>query len=330
MHKYGVVIGRFQPFHNGHLALLRSALESAKQVIVLVGSHQSALTIKNPFSATTRIGMMQQAFTERELERLTFRPVHDHLYRERDWVSEVRQIVEHETGDSDDITLIGHNKDHSSYYLELFPDWASTLLPVHCDGVAATTVRTLMFENYFSAIEPIVPAPIFESLQSYVKTPAFEHMVKEYEYVRDYQVAWSAAPYPPTLVTVDAVVTCSDYVLLVRRGGYPGHGLMALPGGFIEQHETIYEAARRELREETGKTHDLQFVSSHVFDHPSRSLLGRVITHAHHFETPHLHDIQAGDDATSARWYPRHKLKQHRAEFHDDHYHILEHFLGVA
>ena len=329
MHKYGVVIGRFQPLHNGHVALLRAALEQAKNLIVLVGSHQSALTIKNPFSAITRINMMQTVFNERELERMTFRPVHDHLYRERDWVSEVRQIVESETGDSDDIALIGHNKDHTSYYLELFPDWKSVDMPIHNDGVSATDVRAAIFDANLVLAESLVPGGTWHHIVKWIASDAFVHMAKEYEYIRKYREAWSASPYPPTLVTVDAVVTCSDYVLLVRRGGYPGHGLLALPGGFIEQHETIYDAARRELREETGKTADLQFVRSHVFDHPGRSLLGRVITHAHHFETNHLHDIKAADDAASARWYPRHKLKAHRAEFHDDHFHILEHFLGA-
>ncbi len=329
MNKYGVVLGRFQPFHNGHVALLRSALGQVKNLIVLIGSHESALTAKNPFTASQRASMITESMTPDEASRITFRFIHDHLYRERDWVSQVRQAVEHVTGEESDLTLIGHDKDRSSYYLHLFPDWHPTLLPLQGDGVSATDVRHAIFEANLVLAESHVPAGTWAHLTKWITTDSFVHMAREYDYIKKYREAWAVSPYPPTLVTVDAVVTCSDYVLLVRRGGYPGYGLLALPGGFVEQHETIYDAARRELREETSKTNDLQFIASRVFDHPSRSQLGRVITHAHHFETPHLHDIRAGDDATSAHWYPRHKLKNLRAEFHDDHFHIIEHFLGA-
>lgn len=328
MHKYGVVLGRFQPFHNGHLALIRNALEHAKNLIVLIGSHESALTAKNPFTASRRQSMIENSLTPSEVERITFRYVHDYLYRERDWVSQVRQTVEQVTGESEDLTLIGHDKDRSSYYLHLFPDWTPTLLPSHADGISATDVRVSIFEGRPSEAEAVVPEGSWDILTRWMGTESFVHAGREYEYIQNYRKAWSVAPYPPTLVTVDTVLTCSDYVLLVKRGGYPGFGLWALPGGFIEQHETIIDAARRELREETGKNSDLQFLSSRVFDHPSRSQLGRVITHAHHYETPHLHDIKAGDDASHAQWFPRHKLKNMRAEFHDDHAHIIDYFLG--
>ena len=62
--------------------------------------------------------------------------------------------------------------------------------------------------------------------------------------------------YPPFAVTVDIVaLTVRDEalcVLLVRRGGPPFEGLLALPGGFVDVAESLGAAARRELGEETG------------------------------------------------------------------------------
>jgi len=45
-----VLIDRFQPFHNGHAALLAWALATAPQVVVVLGSAHSARNAKNPFS----------------------------------------------------------------------------------------------------------------------------------------------------------------------------------------------------------------------------------------------------------------------------------------
>ena len=63
---------------------------------------------------------------------------------------------------------------------------------------------------------------------------------------------WAGSPYPPVFVTVDAVIRCQGRVLLIRRGQAPGLGLLAVPGGFLEQRDTVYQSAVRELEEETG------------------------------------------------------------------------------
>ncbi|MDP9108408.1 MAG: adenylyltransferase/cytidyltransferase family protein, partial [Pseudomonadota bacterium] len=45
-----VLIGRFQPFHNGHASLLAAALAAAPQVVVVLGSSFHARSAKNPFT----------------------------------------------------------------------------------------------------------------------------------------------------------------------------------------------------------------------------------------------------------------------------------------
>jgi 8-oxo-dGTP diphosphatase len=52
--------------------------------------------------------------------------------------------------------------------------------------------------------------------------------------------------------TVDAVVVKSGEILLIKRITYPHKGAWALPGGFVDQNETVEQAVVREVREETG------------------------------------------------------------------------------
>ena len=53
-----VLIGRFQPFHNGHATLLAKALETADKVLVLLGSARAARNAKNPFIWEERAAMI--------------------------------------------------------------------------------------------------------------------------------------------------------------------------------------------------------------------------------------------------------------------------------
>jgi bifunctional NMN adenylyltransferase/nudix hydrolase len=120
-------------------------------------------------------------------------------------------------------------------------------------------------------------------LDKFLVSSEFTTLKAEYEFIKKYRKSWEAAPYPPTFVTVDTCVIQSGHVLLVTRGEQPGKGLLALPGGFVEQNEKLVDAAVRELKEETSiQLSDAQLYGSicdkEIFDHPNRSLRGRTIT----------------------------------------------------
>src|SRR3569623_539912 len=61
-----------------------------------------------------------------------------------------------------------------------------------------------------------------------------------------------AGSYPIPIAVV--LVPIGGGLLVIRRAIQPGHGKLALPGGFIEAHETWQQGAAREVREETGIT----------------------------------------------------------------------------
>jgi bifunctional NMN adenylyltransferase/nudix hydrolase len=343
---YLVFIGRFEPFHNGHAAVARHALTRAKKVIFLVGSAETPRTIKNPWSVAERAVMIQSALHE-SADRLIVRPLRDHLYNESQWIATVQRTVAEaikaDGGDPDArIGVIGKEKDASSYYLREFPQW--DLVDVkHTETLCATELRRYLYEaNQIDShgglmmIRANVPGPVFDMLEAFRKnSPTFKQLVAEHQFIDTYRNAWSGAPYAPTFVTTDAVVVHSGHVLLVRRRAEPGKGLWALPGGFVNQEETILEACVRELREETRVKIPTPVLKGsikgqHVFDHPERSLRGRTITHAFHFDFPagDLPDVRGGDDADKARWIPVSEALDMGPQLFEDHIHILEFFLG--
>ncbi len=77
----GLYPGRFQPFHLGHLQVLKWGLDKVDELIVLVGSAQESHTLTNPFTAGERIEMIRQAIIENkiDLSRIMIIPIPDIL-----------------------------------------------------------------------------------------------------------------------------------------------------------------------------------------------------------------------------------------------------------
>lgn len=328
-----VLIGRFQPFHLGHLALLRQALTIAPRVVVVVGSAFQARTPRNPFSWQERQETILQSLSPEEQARVMCLPMRDFYDPER-WSRAVRQAVD--AMEPGAVTVVGHFKDDTSNYLSGFDGWHLQPLPRQ-HTIDATAIRSAYFASGPAGVpDGAVPPATQRFLQRFSEMPGFEALREEWRMLEQYKAAWSAAPYPPVFVTVDAVVRCANKVLLIQRGQPPGVGLWALPGGFIEQRETAYRSALRELSEETQlavSATELQqaWVTSAVFDHPDRSQRGRTITHAFYFNLGDraLPRIDAADDARNASWVDIDLLGEMEGQFHDDHFQILDHFLTL-
>lgn len=114
-------------------------------------------------------------------------------------------------------------------------------------------------------------------------------------------------PYPRPSLTVDvALVTreATPRVLLIRRKADPFRGKWALPGGFVDENERLIDAARRELKEETGvEQADLEQL--HTFGDPGRDPRGWTVSVAYLARvTPDQLTPIAGDDAAEVGWFP--------------------------
>ena len=113
--------------------------------------------------------------------------------------------------------------------------------------------------------------------------------------------------YPRAALTVDCVVFGLDdgelKVLLIQRGLTPFKGKWALPGGFVRVDETLDEAARRELSEETGLT-DVFLEQLYTFGAVKRDPRERVVSVAYYSLVKLAqHPATGGSDASDAAWF---------------------------
>lgn len=113
--------------------------------------------------------------------------------------------------------------------------------------------------------------------------------------------------YPRPALTVDAVVFGLDEgelkVLLIRRDLPPFKGKWALPGGFVQMDETLDEAVRRELREETGLS-EVFLEQLYTFGGVNRDPRERVVSVAYYaLVALGRHTLQAASDAAEAAWF---------------------------
>ncbi len=340
MHKYGVLIGRFEPFHNGHLSLVRHALQHVEELIIILGSCNVAKSIKNPWSAVERQEMVISCLSAAERERVIFIEASDYLYNDNRWITTIQQRVDEVTDGETDVVLIGEEKDRSSFYLKMFPQWKH--LPTgsaFVSGLDATKIR----EEYFKSgtntyVRNNVPNSVYVLMHLKSTLPEYFDLVQEYNFIEKYRDKWSVpdkVPFPVTFVTVDTVVIQSGHVLIVKRKGYPGKGLLALPGGFLNQHERIQDAAIRELREETRIAWSKEelhaaIADKEVFDHPDRSTRGRTITHAFclNLGTGKLPYVKGDDDAEHAFWLPLREVSLKENQFYEDHASIIGYFVN--
>jgi bifunctional NMN adenylyltransferase/nudix hydrolase len=346
-----VFIGRFQPFHQGHLSVVQQGLRQAERVIVLIGSSHRPRNIRDPWTYEERAEMVRAAVDETDTDRVITAPLMDVIYNDEIWVRNVQATVQglvtaHHAARHREPTigLIGHSKDHSSFYLKLFPRWGSVEAE-SVEGLNATQIREALFSpnegqagiTYLNSENALasLPKSVNSQLQAFIEDESYHSIRQEQAFIADYKAGWSQAPYTPTFVTVDAVVVQSGHLLLVTRKAYPGKGQLALPGGFIHQHERLEEAMLRELREETRLKVPAPVLKGsvqrqEVFDSPYRSTRGRTITHAFYIELPpdtSLPKVKGGDDAKYAQWVPLASLDPH--QMYEDHYDIIQEMVGM-
>ncbi len=356
------LIGRLQGPHPGHKEIIRHAIRNTDgKVIIALGSADIARDPENPWTFEERSEMVERIVNDilqEEPKKITLSiiPLHDYIYDNTKWLGQAYGKIKAHLSDNEELVLTGCKKDESSSYIDFF-QCKKDLIEVQENGLGATDLRKVFFES--GSIPPGWYNTCKTFMESFRNRPEYQQLKAEYDFNKAYvrnatcnefydangnriETLYDADgnevtpnQYPPKYITSDAVVTCAGHVLLVRRGKFPGKGLLALPGGHLENYETPEAGVIRELREETRLKVPPGVLSKvegnvTVFADPNRSLRGRTVTHCGYIV---IHDkdlpkVKGSDDAEWAGWVPIHELPSMRDQFFEDHYSILATYFG--
>jgi bifunctional NMN adenylyltransferase/nudix hydrolase len=286
-----VYIGRFQPPHQAHLNTMLDALDRHGRLLVLPGSANLARSVKNPWSAPERVGMIRAALAETgaNLRRVRFRALPDEFDTEL-WTGQVRRAV-----DTPGAVLVGFEKDATSSYLRWFPEWTAEASPI-TPGLNATDVR----QTYFTDQLPEhLPGAVQTALDAFRQTRTFRRLQAEYAAVQAERARLAGAASP--LREVRHFQLAEGQVWLRRRSDPIGRGLWELPGRWLGAEEPSPPGAR-------------------VFSHPSRSLVLPSVAH--------VLNSGRGPDLDSAQPVPLAWSLAHPRHFFEDHQVILRRMSG--
>lgn len=298
--------------------------------------------------------------------KYNIKPVHDYVYNNAKWLKEVQSRVL-ECTTSNDITITGcrKDKDQSTFYLNFFPQWKQDFISEqkvsedvdvvidhkdyteHHTRTVLKTINSTDVRNEFFSKGTVSSNTICEETKEFLekfiltKKEVYDTLVKEHQFVIDYRndmntkLPYNTIPF----FTGDALVVCSGHVLLVKRRTFPGKGLWALPGGFFDKDQdlTQLDTAIRELQEETKikvpeKVLRGSVVKVDEFGDFNRSLRWRIITRCVHIKLndTELPKVKGSDDAEKAMWVPFSEIIANRDKFFEDHFSIIDSFLGLA
>ncbi len=339
-----IYIGRFGPYHNGHLQTVDYCNNTYDETIVLIGSKNKRRTIKNPFPVT----MIKDWIVKTSSKPIIVNYLNDYLYSDNKWIAQVEDIV-YSIYDKDEceFTIVGHEKDASSFYLKILPTWKVDLLPEFANGINATDIRNAMFDKTIPKSKLIdflnknTHSLIVPDILKFMESQVYKDLMEEKLYFENEDKKFANYPYKDTLKfnCSDAVVVCDGNILLIERDRAPGKGIYALPGGFVNKAETYEQCAIRELFEETclkvpEKVLKGSLKRSKIFDNPKRNIGVPRITNAFYFEIqpdyvkgyPKLPKIKGSDDARSAKWVSLAEVR-HMILF-DDHSDIIDYFVN--
>jgi nicotinamide-nucleotide adenylyltransferase len=154
----GLIIGRFQPLHNGHMELIQTASKECISIKIIIGSSQDMIDEENPFDIDSRVRMVEHALREKDISNAEVMTLED-IPDDKRWVSHVEKKAGHF-----DIVYAGDDID-----LDFFKDTKyQTKSAGRIHNIIGTEIRGRIDaeDNIWKEFVPVSVAKIIDELMS--------------------------------------------------------------------------------------------------------------------------------------------------------------------
>lgn len=340
-----VVIMRAQGVTPAHIELIMEGFKVANDVLVLVGSTNRSPDTRNPWNFFERVDMLRQCIPASHSYMVEFKGMKDYLYADDEWEGAAELTVNthlHRLAGNDQwpgsgqVVLVGHRKDKATgEYLDMFPRWEKHYIePV--GNYNATDLRKAFFSG--ESVEGLGCPQAIKWMNKWkeAKPDRFLNIQERYRHIERSKAPYKDLPYGIKFMTGDPLVICNGHVLLAKRAkGTYGEGQWAIPGGYVDQYESVRDAIFRELYEETSidippRALRMAFRGYRKFEHPGRDERGDFTTFCGVFSiernpngtlpkvTPQTEEV------SEVRWVPFADLKRYERKLFLDHGFIIE------
>tara|TARA_R110002073_G_scaffold309611_2_gene479935 strand:+ start:1125 stop:2141 length:1017 start_codon:yes stop_codon:yes gene_type:complete len=258
--KLSIVIGRFQPLHDGHLTLIEEARKQGDKTLILVGSPNKLPDYKDPFSYEERKQFLEDSLETLDeiMDEFIIRPLNDEP-SDDDWVANVIGEAISLEEDPTQVTIYTSKKDEAFYRKTfLFPVETVNIL-----DISATMIRHAWYTDTLWTVEEYLPPSVTFDMADHED---FERLAAESLSVDSMALTKEEGhPFGNPMEPVSFAVILQGSELLVGRRGAPrGRGQLGLAGGYVEKNETTLEGCMREVREEMGVDLKHMITSGHA------------------------------------------------------------------
>ena len=169
--KWGIILLRGQPFHNGHLHLIKEAHDNNDAVLIVLGSADKVSDVRNPFNISLRCELLYKSLIENsdiiDMDKIIIKPFNDWT-QENDVTEECGRFLYY------NISHIINQKNFSIYYSdnpEIMQSWFEPYILDRisfkffdrskiCDGLSATKIRDALLNDDIKYIKKYYPNAI--------------------------------------------------------------------------------------------------------------------------------------------------------------------------
>ncbi|HOA47314.1 MAG TPA: NAD(+) synthase [Candidatus Pacearchaeota archaeon] len=167
--KKKIFIGRFQPFHKGHLEAVKWIAKNNGEIVIVIGSAQEFATKENPFSFNERKTMVQNALLKARIKKFSIFGVPDFIEDDTLWVKKILEITKSKP---EEIEVFTRNAWTEYCFKKLGAK--VTLHPVFLNGLSGTMIRKKIVAN--KKWQNLVPEPVLR----YLKKNKGKERIKSY------------------------------------------------------------------------------------------------------------------------------------------------------